>query len=50
MVVEDFIHVVFDKSNDYLTRRESVDDDVGLDLSMERLQIEDAVHQQEREI
>ena len=41
MVVEESIHVVFDESNDSLQRRESVDDDVGLDFSMGRLQIED---------
>ena len=33
-IVEESIHVVFDKSNDSLERRESVDDDVGLDFSM----------------
>ena len=50
MVVEKSIHVVFDESNDSLQRRESVGDDVGLEFSMERLQIEDRVHQQENKI
>ena len=50
MVVEESIQIVFDESNDSLQRRESVDDDVGLDFSMGRLQIEDRVHQQEEEI
>ena len=44
MVVEESIHVVFDESNDSPQRRESVDDNVGLDFSMGRLQIEDRVH------
>ena len=50
IVVEESIHVVFDESNDSLHRTESVDDDIGLDFSMGRLQIEDRVHQQEEEI
>ena len=37
MVVEESIHVVFDEFNDSLERRESVDDDVGLDFAMGRL-------------
>ena len=37
MVVEESIHVVFDESNESLERRESVNDDVGLDFSMGRL-------------
>ena len=41
MVVEEPVHVVFDKSNESLERRESVNDDVGLDFSMGRLQIDD---------
>ena len=45
MVVEESSHVVFDESNDSLKRRESVDEDVGLDFSMGRLQIEDGVYQ-----
>ena len=40
MVVEESIHV-FDESNNSLQGRESVGDNVGLDFSMERLQIED---------
>ena len=35
MVVEESVHVVFDESNESLERRESVNDDVGLDFSME---------------
>ena len=50
MVVEEFTHVFFDEYNDSLERRDSVDDDVGLDFSMGILQIEDGVHQQEEEI
>ena len=45
MVVKEFIHVVFDESNDSLERRENIDDDVGLDLFMGRLQIEDGDNQ-----
>ena len=37
MVVEESVHVVFDESNESLERRESVNDDVGLDFSMGRL-------------
>ena len=50
MVVEESVHVVFDESNESFERRESVNDDVGLDFSMGRLQIDDKVHQQEEEI
>ena len=50
MVVEESVHVVFDESNESLERRESVNDDIGLDFSMGRLQIDDKVHQQEEEI
>ena len=50
MVVEESVHVGFDESNESLERRESVNDDVGLDFSMGRLQIDDKVHQQEEEI
>ena len=42
--------LVFYESNDSLERKESVDDDVGLDFSKGRLHIEDGVHQQENEI
>ena len=45
MVVEESIHVIFDEFNDSLQRKESVDDNVGLDFSIGRLQIEDRVHQ-----
>ena len=45
MVVDESIHIVFDESNDSLERRESVDDDVGLDFFMGKLKIEDEVHQ-----
>ena len=45
MVVEESIYAVFDEYNDAVQRREIVDDDVGLDFSMGRLQIEDGVHQ-----
>ena len=45
MVVEESIHVVFDESNNSLERGESIDDDVGLDFTMERLKIEDGAHQ-----
>ena len=47
MIVEESVHVVFDESNESLERRESVNDDVGLDFSMGRFQIDDKVHQQE---
>ena len=50
MVVKESVHVVFDESNESLERRESVNDDVGLDFSMGRFQIDDKVHQQEEEI
>ena len=50
MVVEESIHVVFDECNDTLQRRESVDDDIGLEFSVGRFQIEDMVPQQEEEI
>ena len=46
MVVKESVHVVFDESNESLERRESVNNDVGLDFSMGRLQIDDKVHQQ----
>ena len=50
MVIEESVHVVFDESNESLKRRESVNDDVGLDFSMGRLQIDDKVHQQKEAI
>ena len=49
MVVEESIHVFYDFNNS-LHGRESVDDDVGYDFSMGRLQIEDVDLQQEKEI
>ena len=45
MVVEEFIHVVFNESNDSLEIKENVDDDEGLNFSIGRLQIEDEAHQ-----
>ena len=41
MVVEESIHVIFYESNNSLQERESFDDDLGLETSMGRLQIED---------
>ncbi|RVW95452.1 hypothetical protein CK203_028682 [Vitis vinifera] len=41
MVVEESIHVIFYESNNSLQERESVDDDLGLETSMGKLQIED---------
>ena len=41
MVVEKSIHVIFYESNNSLQERESVDDDLGLETSMGKLQIED---------
>ena len=46
MVVES-IHVIFDESNNYLQERESFDDDLGLETSMGKLQIEDRWQQEE---
>ena len=47
MVVEESIHAIFDESNNSLQERESFDDDLGLETSMGRLQIEDRRQQQE---
>ncbi|RVW74256.1 Retrovirus-related Pol polyprotein from transposon RE1 [Vitis vinifera] len=47
MVVEESIHVIFDESNNSLQERESVDDDLGLETSMRKLQIEDKRQQEE---
>ncbi|RVW71171.1 Retrovirus-related Pol polyprotein from transposon RE1 [Vitis vinifera] len=47
MVVEESIHVIFDESNNSLQERESVDDDLGLESSMGKLQIEDKRQQEE---
>ena len=40
MVVEKSIHVIFYESNNSFQRKDSVDDELGLDDSMGRLQIE----------
>ena len=37
MVVEESVHIAFDESNESLERRESVNNDVGLDFYMRRL-------------
>ena len=47
MIVEESIHVIFYKSNKFLQERESFDDDLGLETSMGRLQIEDRIQQEE---
>ncbi|RVW49495.1 hypothetical protein CK203_092796 [Vitis vinifera] len=47
MVVEESIHVIFDESNNSLQERENVDDDLGLETSMGKLQIEDKRQQEE---
>ncbi|RVW28391.1 hypothetical protein CK203_109077 [Vitis vinifera] len=47
MVVEESIHVIFDESNNSLQERESFDDDLGLETSMGKLQIEDRRQQEE---
>ena len=47
MVVEEFIHVIFDESNNSLQERESFDDDLGLETSMGKLQIENRRQQEE---
>ena len=47
MVVEESIHVIFYESNNSLQERESVDDDLGLETYMGRLQIEDERQQEE---
>ncbi|KAL6333184.1 hypothetical protein AAG906_028367 [Vitis piasezkii] len=47
MVVEESIHVIFDESNNFLQERESFDDDLGLETSMGKLQIEDRRQQEE---
>ena len=41
MVVEESIHVIFYESNNSFQERGSFDDDLGLETSMGRLQIED---------
>ena len=47
MVVEESIHVIFYESNNSFQERESFDDDLGLETSMEKLQIEDRRQQEE---
>ncbi|RVX11650.1 Retrovirus-related Pol polyprotein from transposon RE1 [Vitis vinifera] len=47
MVVEEFIHVIFYEYNNSLQERESFDDDLGLETSMGKLQIEDKRQQEE---
>ena len=46
MVVEESIHVIFNESNNSLQERESFDDDLGLETSIGRLQIEDRRQQE----
>ena len=40
MVLKESIHVIFDEPNNSLQERESIDDDLGLETYMGRLQIE----------
>ena len=47
MVLEESIHVIFNESNNSLQERESFDDDLGLETSMGKLQIEDRRQQKE---
>nr|CAN64305.1 hypothetical protein VITISV_026331 [Vitis vinifera] len=47
MVVEESIHVIFYKSNNSLQERKNFDDDLGLETSMGKLQIEDRRQQKE---
>ncbi|RVW74396.1 Retrovirus-related Pol polyprotein from transposon RE1 [Vitis vinifera] len=47
MVAEESIHVIFDESNNSFQERESFDDDLGLETSMGKLQIEDKRQQEE---
>ena len=49
MVLEESIHVVFYETNESLQQRESVDNDLGLENSMGRLQIEDENQQVEKD-
>ena len=46
MVVEEFIHVIFNESNNSLQERESVGDDLGLEAYIRRFQIEDRRQQE----
>ena len=47
MIVEESIHVIFYKSNKFLQERESFDDDLGLETSLGKLQIEERRQQDE---
>ena len=47
MVVKESIHVIFYESNNSLKEKESVDDYLGLETYMGRLQIEDRRQQEE---
>ena len=47
MVVEESIHVIYDECNNSLQERKSFDDDLGLETSMGKLQIEDKRQQEE---
>ena len=47
MVVDESIRVIFYEFNKSLQERESFDDDLGLETSMGRLQIEDRRQQEE---
>ena len=50
MVVEEFIHVIFDESNNSLQEIERVDDDLGWEIYMGKLQIEDRRQQETNEV
>ena len=47
MILEESIHVIFNESNNSLQERESFDDDLGLETSMGKFQIEDRKQQEE---
>ena len=47
MVVEESIHLIFYESNNSLQERESFNDDLGLETSMGKFQIEDIRQQEE---
>ena len=47
MVVEESIHIIFYESNNFLQEIESFDDDLGLETSMGKLQIENRRQQEE---
>ena len=47
MVVEESIHVICYESNNSLQERENFDDDLSLETSMGKLQIEDRRRQEE---